>query len=187
MLWGRFEFEKILSKEFGSASIRAKQKLSPAVKRLLYPSCGHSDKLWLMSNPNLPANYTQFFVENDRLGALVGAKFVSLNSDECVYEYEVSKEHFNPNGILHGGALYTVMDTSQGMFLHFILDEIYQAGATGTATVKYLAPLRSGKITIRTKLTSREGRKYFIRSEATDASGAVVATLDEVCIAIPKK
>jgi len=130
-------------------------------------------------------SYIAYFIARDRLGALVGAKYVSLTSDECVYEYVVDPEHYNPGGILHGGALYTAMDSSQGMLAHFILDDAYKAAATGTATIKYLKPLRSGTIRIHTVLEDRQGRKYYFKSIARDNDGAEVAILDEVFIGIP--
>ena len=128
--------------------------------------------------------YIRDFVAKDRLGALLGARFISLSAKECRYEYEPTPEHYNPNGILHGGVLFSIMDTSQGLFVHSFLEEDYRAAATGTATIRYLAPVRSGKISIRTWMTRREGRKLFIASEARDGNGRQVAALDEVWIAI---
>ena len=126
----------------------------------------------------------QRFTAGDRLGAMLGARFVSLTSEECRYEYDAAAEHLNPNGTLHGGALFTAMDSSQGLLVHWLLEDNYRAAATGTATIKYLAPVRSGKVAIRTWLTRREGRKMFVSSEAVDASGKRVATLDEIWIAL---
>jgi uncharacterized protein (TIGR00369 family) len=131
-----------------------------------------------------PSEIIKIFNERDRMGTLIGTKIVSLSKDECICEYSVSPEHFNPNGILHGGALFTAMDSSQGAFIHFDLDEKFQAAATGTATVKYLAPVRSGKIRIRTWLKRTEGRKLFVNSSATTEDGTEVATLEEVWIGI---
>src|SRR5678816_2590838 len=128
--------------------------------------------------------YVQRFATTDRLGALLGARFVSLTSEECRYDYDAVPEHYNPNGTLHGGALFTVMDTSQGMLVHWVLDENYRAAATGTATIKYLAPVRSGRVAIRTRMTKRDGRKLFVFSEALDASGKQLAVLDEIWIAL---
>lgn len=138
-----------------------------------------------MNNTKSVKEYIEAFVANDRLGSKFNARPISLNTEECVYEYEAGEEDYNPKGILHGGALYAVMDSSQGMLMHYILDDTFKTAATGTATVKYLAPVRSGKITIRTKLISRERRKFFVHSDAVDANGNAVATLDEIWIAIP--
>ncbi len=130
------------------------------------------------------AAYMKLFAERDQLGALLGGKMISLNHEECVYEYTASPAHYNPNKILHGGALYSVMDSSQGAFVHFILEPKFSCAATGTATIRYEAPVREGVIQIRTWLKSQEGRKLFVSSEARAKGGGVVATLEEVWIAI---
>lgn len=122
------------------------------------------------------------FVRNDGLGAVVGARFVSLSDTECVYEYYAKPGHHNPNRILHGGALFTAMDSSQGMFVCSFESEFAGPPATGTATIKFLAPVSSGRILIRTTLSRREGRKLFVHTDATDETGKTVATMDEVWI-----
>lgn len=130
------------------------------------------------------ASYIQQFIEHDRLGALLRAKFVSLTDEECTYEYVVDKEHYNPRGILHGGALFTVMDSSQGMLMHYVLSDEFKAAATGTATIKYLKPLREGTVRVRTVLEKRDERKHYLKSIAYDADGEEVAMLEEVFIGI---
>ncbi|TGN07936.1 PaaI family thioesterase [Leptospira ilyithenensis] len=131
-------------------------------------------------------DYIQNFETNDKLGGLFGSKCISVSKEECFYEYIASPDHFNPNGILHGGALYTVMDSSQGAFIHYILEDIYKCGATGTATIRYLAPVSEEKIKIRTWLKEKDKRKYIICSEAMNESETIVATLEEIWIAILK-
>ena len=59
-------------------------------------------------------DYIQGFMEKDKLGKNFNSRFVSITKDECIYEYDFDPNHTNPNGILHGGALYSVMDSSQG-------------------------------------------------------------------------
>lgn len=130
--------------------------------------------------------YIENFEKTDRLGGHFHPRILSLTESECLYEYTVDPAHFNPTGILHGGALYTIMDSSQGLFVHFILDESFKAAATGTATIKYLAPLTQGKVRIKTWLKEKSGRKLFVNSLATDESGKVVAELEEIWIAILK-
>jgi uncharacterized protein (TIGR00369 family) len=124
------------------------------------------------------------FVARDRLGALLGARFISVTPEQCLYEYEAAESHFNPVDILHGGALFTVMDSSQGMLVHALLAPPYRRALTGTATIKYLAPVRGGKVHVRTTLARREGRKLFVHSDAVDQKGTTVATLDEIWIAV---
>jgi uncharacterized protein (TIGR00369 family) len=133
-----------------------------------------------------PEIFMKRFKSHDKMGDFLGAKIVSISSEECTYEYEATPAHHNPNGILHGGALFTVMDSSQGAFVHFSLDEKFVAAATGTATIRYSAPVKTGLIKVRTWLKEAQGRKLFVTSEARDESGTVVATLEEIWIAILK-
>lgn len=128
--------------------------------------------------------YLHNFAIKDRLGSLIGCRVVELNSKECLSEYQVKKEHYNPNDILHGGALYAVMDSSQGLFLHFNLDPKFKHAVTGTSKIVYKAPVTEGVISIKTFLKSQEGRKIFVESVATDSTGNIVATLEETWIGI---
>ena len=131
-----------------------------------------------------PQKYIEQFQANDKFGQIFKAKFVSISESECFYEYNFNTEHCNPNGILHGGTLYGVMDSSQGALIHFTLEDTYRAAATGTATIKYLAPVTEGTVKIRSYIKNHEGRKVFINSEAFDKDEKLVATLEEIWIKI---
>ena len=133
-----------------------------------------------------PIEYGKYFLSNDKLGSLFGYQIIFISKEECIIEYESKKEHNNPNGMLHGGALFTVMDSGQGAFIHYILDEKYKFGAIGTATIRYLAPVTVGKIKVKTWLKEQVKRKFVICSTAIDESGKEVATLEEIWIALLK-
>jgi uncharacterized protein (TIGR00369 family) len=130
--------------------------------------------------------YKKFFEEADQLGKLLGHKIISISREELISEYEVKPRHFNPNGILHGGTLYSLMDSAQGAFVHFNLDPSFKYAATGTASIRYNAPVRSGKVTMRTWLKEQQGRKIYVNSTASDEAGKVVAQVEEVWIATLK-
>jgi acyl-coenzyme A thioesterase PaaI-like protein len=127
--------------------------------------------------------YLRVFSERDVFGTRVGHRYVSISRDECISEYTALPEHANPNGIVHGGALYSAMDSAQGAYMHFILDDTFSFAATGTATIRYDSPLRNETVRIRTRLERTEGRKFFIASEATVADKRV-ALLNEIWIAV---
>lgn len=131
-----------------------------------------------------PAAYAAAFQKNDALGGLLGCRLVSISNDACIYEYEARPEHFNPNGILHGGALFTAMDSSQGAFVHFFLEDAYRYASTGSAEIRYRAPVKSGKVTIRTTLKERKRKILRVLSVATDESGGEIAILEETWVAI---
>lgn len=127
------------------------------------------------------------FEGSDQLGSLIGHRLNFINQDRCESTYKVDPKHFNPNGILHGGALFTAMDSSQGAFVHYILDTSkFKYAATGTATIKFLAPVREGTISIVTTLSSTENRKLMILSKAFDETLKEVANLNEIWVATLK-
>ncbi len=134
-----------------------------------------------------PKDYIAFFTRTDHFGALLGAKFVSISDRECIYEYTPQSTHFNPNQMLHGGALFSVMDSSQGAFVHFQLNPDERRAATGTATIRFISPVKSGTITIRTWLEKIEGRKLFVSSVAMDEQKKEVARLEEIWVELRKK
>ncbi|XDD49728.1 PaaI family thioesterase [Leptospira sp. WS92.C1] len=131
--------------------------------------------------------WLKVFYKTDTFGNLLGAKAISVSRTECVYEYEVQNVHLNPNGILHGGILFSVMDSCQGGFIHFFLDPIYKYAATGTATIRYLKPIQSGSVRIRSTLKEQKRRRLVIVSHVYDEEGAEIAVLEEIWIAIPKE
>ncbi|MCB1192475.1 MAG: PaaI family thioesterase [Leptospiraceae bacterium] len=131
--------------------------------------------------------YKKHFKNNDLLGSLFDYDIVSLTKEECIFKFEVSPKHFNPNGTLHGGALFSVMDSCQGAFMHYTLEDIYQYAVTGTATIKYLKPLTKGEIFMRTTLKEKIKRKLILSTVATDEKNEKVATLEEIWIAIRRQ
>jgi acyl-coenzyme A thioesterase PaaI-like protein len=132
-----------------------------------------------------PKIFIEKFHELDQMGTLIGHKVIELNEAECLSEYQSVKAHYNPGNILHGGALFAAMDSAQGALIHFSLDRKFQYAVTGTATIKYFAPVKDEKIKIRTWFESKQDRKHFLHSLATTESGVEVAKLEEVWIAVP--
>ena len=133
-----------------------------------------------------PSAYLEAFARGDAFGSLLGHRVVSLAAEGCTSEYTPRPEHMNPNGILHGGALFAAMDSAQGALMHFVLEDDYAFAATGTATIKYHRPVRTETLRIATRVAGSERRKRFVRSEAFLPDGALVAELDEVWIAVPR-
>jgi uncharacterized protein (TIGR00369 family) len=181
-LWEHLDYLRLIPLEFPRLKSVVERVLAHPKIRATSPYVSRP-----RSDPN-PAVATgpDAFVREDRFGRFVGARLVSVNESECVYEYEVNPAHFNPNNILHGGVLFSVMDSSQGMLVHFP-PKAAGFAATGTATIRYLAPVRQGKITVRTRIDRWEGRKGFVVSEAFSDDGALVARLEEIWIRMKEK
>lgn len=129
--------------------------------------------------------YKQHF--NDHFGRTVGYTMTAISEKESVYEMQVEMKHWNPNGIMHGGALFSVMDSGQGALVHFILDSRSVFGTTAEATIRYRRPHKTGRVLVRTTVQDRKRSLLFVRSEAFNEAGELLAELTEKWMVLPRR
>lgn len=55
---------------------------------------------------------------NDKFIELMGIRIVEVDEGYCKGELEVTDQHMNPLGTVHGGCLYTLADTVAGFAEH---------------------------------------------------------------------
>jgi acyl-CoA thioesterase len=122
-------------------------------------------------------------VENARApGASVGplAEMLHIKNEgaeggRATYRLEVVPDLLNPHGVLHGGAVYTMVDYSMGGATMAVLPA-GEICATIEIKISYLASVRGGTLTCITDVI-KQGRKIvFLESKVMDASGKLVAT-----------
>src|SRR3954468_5941893 len=106
--------------------------------------------------------------------ALLGFRYVSVDDTEAVVEVEPGPEHCNGGGIVHGGFLASVLDTTTGWAVHARLPE-------GTAappvhlSVQYVRAAGPGQTPVsRGRCVSVGGRIGSTEAELTQ-DGVVVA------------
>ena len=93
----------------------------------------------------------------------------------ATYRLEVAPDLLNPHGVLHGGAVYTMVDYSMGGATMAVLP-VGDICATIEIKISYLASVRGGILTCVTDVI-KQGRKIvFLESKVMDASGKLVAT-----------
>jgi uncharacterized protein (TIGR00369 family) len=105
------------------------------------------------------------------LARLMGLEITYPAEDACEVAFEAADFLFNPQGTLHGGILATALDIAMGHLLN------RANGAPGTTLemkVQFLAPVRGGRVTCRGEAL-RRGGTWFLRAEARDEAGALVA------------
>jgi len=93
----------------------------------------------------------------------------------ATYRLDVSPELLNPHGVLHGGAVYVMVDYSMGGATMAVLPE-GQICATIEIKISYLASVRGGALTCATDVVKQGRRIVFLESKVTDDRGKVVAT-----------
>ncbi|MGY1836140.1 PaaI family thioesterase [Blastococcus sp. SYSU DS0510] len=68
--------------------------------------------------------------------------------------FEVTDEHLNPAGTLHGGVLATLVDTAMGLAVRTTTDD-GEVPATSQLTVAYLRPGTTGPLQVTARLRTR--------------------------------
>lgn len=95
---------------------------------------------------------------------LVGLRHVSRGAGTSRYEVDLREEHFNPQGVVHGGLAFALADTGTGSALWTLL-----ARGEGCATIEmkisYLKPAKSGHLVCDSRVLHREGNMATIESE----------------------
>lgn len=107
--------------------------------------------------------------------ALLGLEFVGASRGEAAFALDLREGLTRMGGILHGGALASLLDTAAAFAVHTLLPP---GGHTVTVdlTIHYLRPVSSGRVEARARVL-REGRRLVILSvEASGENGLPVAT-----------
>ncbi len=106
---------------------------------------------------------------------LLGIEFVSAVGGEAVFAVEAREELTRMGGILHGGAVVSLMDTAAAFAVHTLLDP---TGRTVTVdlTVHFLRPARAGRVEARARILRRGRRVIILNVEAADGAGELIAT-----------
>jgi acyl-CoA thioesterase len=106
---------------------------------------------------------------------LLGLEFVSASRGTAAFALTLRPELTRMEGIMHGGALASLLDTAAAFAVHTLLPP---EGRTVTVdlTIHYLRPVSSGRVEARARVL-RDGRRLVILSvEATDEAERLVAT-----------
>lgn len=86
---------------------------------------------------------------------------------------EVTDEHLNPAGTLHGGVLATLVDTAMGQAVRTVTGA-GDVPATSQLTVTYLRPGRPGPLAVRAAVRTR-GEHLTVCEAEVEQEGEAVA------------
>lgn len=95
---------------------------------------------------------------------------VTHDATGCEVAFDAVDFLFSPQGTLHGGVLATALDIAMG----HLIERQAGPGTTLELKVQFLAPVRGGRVICRGE-AMRRGGIWFLRAEARDSSGAMVA------------
>lgn len=105
---------------------------------------------------------------------LLGLEFVSAERGAAVFRLAVREELTRMRGIVHGGAIASLMDTAAAFAVHTLL-EPGQWTVTVDLTLHFLRPVSGGEVTAHARVI-RDGRRLVILSvEAKDRTDTLIA------------
>jgi uncharacterized protein (TIGR00369 family) len=106
---------------------------------------------------------------------LLGIEFVSAERGAATFALEVREELTRMGGLLHGGAVASLLDTAAAFAVHTLL-EPEKRTVTIDLTIHFLRPVTFGRVEARARVL-REGRRVaIIVVEVTDSAGTLTAT-----------
>lgn len=106
---------------------------------------------------------------------LLGLEFVAAERGAAAFALDVREELTRMGGILHGGAVFSLLDTAAACAVHTIL-EPGDRTVTVDLTIHFLRPFGSGRLHARARVLRSGRRIAFLSVEATDPAGVLIAT-----------
>ena len=106
-------------------------------------------------------------------------------SGSCSAALDVRPELLNPNGVVHGGALFSMADTVMGAALFTTLAPEENC-ATIEIKIHFLQPVTKGKIRCRTRLVHRGRRIAVLESHISAGRLQVAQALGTFAIFAPR-
>lgn len=101
----------------------------------------------------------------------LGIDVVELHADGASVRMEVREEHRNVEGVVHGGAIFTLADTALGFGISMALRK---PCTTAEMKVNYLRPATAGVLEARSRILHAGSRLVVARADVR-AEGACVA------------
>jgi acyl-CoA thioesterase len=93
----------------------------------------------------------------------VGIRIEQMHAGESLLSLELQACHFNSNGVVHGGVLFTLADTGMGAALLSTLSPI-ESCATIEVKINYFRPVVEGPLSCRTEIVHRGRRTASLES-----------------------
>ena len=105
---------------------------------------------------------------------LLGMRPKSMGDGRARFELEVASKHLNPNGVLHGGVIYSLADTAMGAALFSLLDGRDQC-STLEIKMNYLLPVTGGTIAAEASVVERSKRIGVLEARVFGDGNRMVA------------
>jgi len=108
------------------------------------------------------------------LSRFLGMDIDVVEPGHAVSRLRINETHLNPNGVVHGGVLFTLTDTAMGMATMTVLNE--GRCASIEIHLRFLRPVSSGLIEAHATVVRQGRRVIHLESRIHDDAGTLVAT-----------
>jgi acyl-CoA thioesterase len=105
----------------------------------------------------------------------LGMRMTSISSGMATISLSVREELKQPHGLLHGGAIASLIDTATAFASFTVIGE-GEKTATSDLTVHFLRPVTNGEVSCTARVIKTGKRMVVINAEVVDSTGEVVAT-----------
>lgn len=115
-------------------------------------------------------------------GILLGIEAQSVEKGRVVFVLDPGEHLYNPLGLVHGGALATLLDSVAGCAIHTTLAAGTRFATTGLS-LSFMRPVTagSGRLTADGEATYVGRRTAHARGEIRDENGRLIATAQTTC------
>lgn len=119
---------------------------------------------------DLPTNYGDFALKN-----FLGMEVGDGAGGSATTSIEISTDHLNPNGVIHGGVLFTMVDTAMGKAAMSVLDD-GQFCASVEVQLRFIRPASEGPLTATALVTKRGRTVIHLEARVTATDDRLIAT-----------
>ena len=106
---------------------------------------------------------------------LLGFEFVRAERGAATFALDVREELTRMGGILHGGAVVSLLDTAAAFAVHTVIEPDART-VTVDLTVHFLRPASNGRVEAHARVLRRGRRVCILSVEARDEAAEIVAT-----------
>ena len=106
---------------------------------------------------------------------LLGFEFVRAERGTATFALDVREELTRMGGILHGGAVVSLLDTAAAFAVHTVIEPEART-VTVDLTVHFLRPASHGRVEATARVLRRGRRVCILSVEARDSAAEIVAT-----------
>jgi uncharacterized protein (TIGR00369 family) len=116
------------------------------------------------------------------IGILLGLGAKCVESGRVVFELEPGEHLYNPIGLVHGGALATLLDSVTGCAVHSALPAGTRYATTGLSlSFMRAVTADTGLLTAEGRVTHVGRRAAYANGEIRDRAGGLIATAQATC------